>query len=137
MAYKLWQSLLGHHLPRIIELAPGQQPVDHAEHLACRQYPRPLVAVMGGFTILPLVEGLHTAGPAHGPCQPPRSGHPANRRFPTASGVGLRHRTVPIDACARSALHISPGHHPTRIVESARFPPRSRRHTRDRSRGST
>ncbi|PSR29617.1 MAG: hypothetical protein C7B43_08135 [Sulfobacillus benefaciens] len=42
--------------PSIVELAPGQQFVDHAGHFPCCQHQRPLVWMVGGFAALVDVE---------------------------------------------------------------------------------
>ncbi|SMC06988.1 hypothetical protein SAMN00768000_3143 [Sulfobacillus thermosulfidooxidans DSM 9293] len=44
MANQLSIPLVRHQLPFVVDLAPGQHPVDHADQLACRQDQRPLMA---------------------------------------------------------------------------------------------
>ncbi len=45
-------TVLRSESPSIIKLTPDQQPKDHVGQLACRQYQRPLVRVVGGPTVL-------------------------------------------------------------------------------------
>ncbi len=47
--------------PSIIELTPGQQPVDHAGQLSCRHHERLFVRMMRRVAIFAKVKGLGVA----------------------------------------------------------------------------
>ncbi len=63
MANQLSIPLVRHQLPFVVDLAPGQHPVDHADPLACRQDQRPLMRVVRGFVVLLLVKGFELRVP--------------------------------------------------------------------------